>query len=414
MPRLAYDLLDGPLKTYANGTSSTEAVLEQARRLADNLKVAFDTPSGVPDNGVKLGPPRRDGSSDNSIAGIGTLVLEWTRLSDLTGVPEYGQLAQKGQSYLLNPKPAAGEPFPGLLGTTVSIETGEFLDSRGGWIGGDDSFYEYLIKMYVYDSKRFESYKDRWVTAAESSIKYLASSPTTRPGLTFLSSYDNATSLESVSEHRKCHSVVSYWCCVSCNLVTDTALFPVSVACFAGGNFILGGLVLDEPEYVQFGLNLTAAWRDTYISTATGIGPEVFEWVDSKTKSTSAPADAADFYRTAGFWITSPDYVLRPEVIESYYYAYRATGNPIYQEWAWEAFLAINRTCSTGSGFSGIKDVNTPGGGGFDNFQESFLFAEVMKYSYLIHAEDADYQVQTSGNRFVFNTEAHPIRAYQS
>lgn len=64
----------------------------------------------------------------------------------------------------------------------------------------------------------------------------------------------------------------------------------------------------------------------------------------------------------------------------------RATGNQMYRDWSWDAFVAINATTRVGSGFSSINDVNTPGGGGFQNVQESFFFAEVMKYSYLIHA----------------------------
>ena len=74
-------------------------------------------------------------------------------------------------------------------------------------------------------------------------------------------------------------------------------------------------------------------------------------------------------------------------MLESIYYAYRATGDAKYQEWAWEAYLAINRTCAVGSGYSSISNVNAPGGGGFQDFQESFWFAEVLKYAYLIHAE---------------------------
>ena len=70
------------------------------------------------------------------------------------------------------------------------IDNGTFIDARGGWGGGFDSFYEYLIKMYVYDPDRFEFYKDRWVLAADSSIKYLASHPTTRPELTFMSMFN--------------------------------------------------------------------------------------------------------------------------------------------------------------------------------------------------------------------------------
>ena len=58
----------------------------------------------------------------------------------------------------------------------------------------------------------------------------------------------------------------------------------------------------------------------------------------------------------------------------------------MYQDWAWDAFLAINATTRTGQGFSAISDVNAAKGGSFLNVQESFLFAEVLKYSYLIHA----------------------------
>jgi mannosyl-oligosaccharide alpha-1,2-mannosidase len=182
----AYDLLNGPLSEHIKKTSDVDAILVQAKRLADNLKVAFDTPSGVPDNNLFFNPPRRGGSTTNGIATIGTLVLEWTRLSDLCNDTQYADLAQKGESYLLHPRPASGEPFPGLLGTNVLLSNGEFIDSNGGWGGGTDSFYEYLIKMYLYDPNRFAEYRDRWIAAADSSMRYLVSHPTTRPELTFL------------------------------------------------------------------------------------------------------------------------------------------------------------------------------------------------------------------------------------
>lgn len=172
----------------------------------------------------------------------------------------------------------------------------------------------------------------------------------------------------------------------------DSRPGPSTVACFDGGNFILGGLTLDEPRYVDFGLELVAACHETYTQTLTGIGPEVFSWQDGAlspdaSNNPGPPANQADFYERAGFWINSGNYLLRPEVIESFYYAYRATGDPKYQEWAWDAFQRINATCRVGSGYSSINDVNAPKGGGFSDFQESFWFAEVLKYSYLIHAE---------------------------
>ena len=199
---LGYDLLKGPLSNYATNATAVDAILTQAQKLADNLAFAFDTPTGIPSNNLYFNPQATDGSTTNGIATIGSLVLEWTHLSDLTGNQTYAELTQKGESYLLNPKPSTSEPFPGLVGTNVDIDTGLFQDASGGWVGGDDSFYEYLIKMYVYDSTRFATYKDRWVLAANSTIQYLASHPSTRPDLTFTAVFDG-TELIFESEHRK-------------------------------------------------------------------------------------------------------------------------------------------------------------------------------------------------------------------
>ena len=170
-----YDLLKGPLSNLATNASAVDTLLTQSRSLADSLSFAFDTPTGIPSNNLYFTNKPTDGSVTNGLATIGTLCLEWQHLSDLTGDPSYGDLAQKAETYLLNPLPASNEPFPGLVGTNVNISNGVFVDATGGWNGGDDSFYEYLIKMYVYDSARYSNYSDRWVMAADSTIKYLTS-----------------------------------------------------------------------------------------------------------------------------------------------------------------------------------------------------------------------------------------------
>lgn len=175
------------------------------------MKFAFDTPSGVPDPTIYLNPePKRAGSSRNNIAEVGTLVLEWTRLSDLTGNPEYAQLAQKAESYILKPTPESGEPFPGLTGTYLNLTDGTFIDSSGGWSGLTDSYYEYLIKMYLYDPEEFSFYKDRWIAAADSTIEYLASHPTSREDITFLSQYQGTQTIPS-SSHCKSTPPPSRW-----------------------------------------------------------------------------------------------------------------------------------------------------------------------------------------------------------
>lgn len=206
-----------------------------------------------------------------------------------------------------------------ILGDFANTETGLYLELS-----------HIPLETYLLTPHR------RWILAANSTIEHLSSHPSSRANLTFIAAY-NGQSLEYEFSH---------------------------LGCFAGGNFILGGLVLDNTDYTDFGLAITAGCHDTYISTATRIGPESFSWLPAGSNDTSAvPADQLLFYQQNGFWITNSDYILRPEVMESYYYAYRATGDSKYQDWAWDAFRAITSTTQIGSGYSEIEDVNVVGGG---------------------------------------------------
>lgn len=139
----------------------------------------------------------------------------------------------------------------------------------------------------------------RWKAAADSTMAHLASHPESRPALTFLSRY-NGTNLYHDSAH---------------------------LACFDGGNFLLGGLVLNEQKYVDFGLELVASCGELSSNLLHGVGPENFGWDAARV-----PMSQYDFYGRAGFYVTDGSYHLRPEIIESFYYAYRATGDRRYQD----------------------------------------------------------------------------------
>jgi mannosyl-oligosaccharide alpha-1,2-mannosidase len=164
-----------------------------------------------------------------------------------------------------------------------------------------------------------------------------------------------------------------------------------------------------------------------YKATETGIGPETIQWIPAECNSTSTSTTKSalldwklppnqspsnPFYQENGFWIVDGTYNLRPEVLESYYYAYRITHDPIYQEWAWEAFVAINRTARLQHGFNFLGDVNAKDGMNLrGNAQESYFFSETLKYAYLIFSRDGEWQVNHDGdNHFVYNTEGHPLR----
>lgn len=112
-----------------------------------------------------------------------------------------------------------------------------------------------------------------------------------------------------------------------------------------------------------------------------------------------------------GFWIEDPTYNLRPEALESYYYAYRITQDTKYQDWAWEAFVAINRTAKMDAGFNFLGDVNTKDGNKMKgNLQESYFFSETLRYAWLIFEEEGGVHVNVGRQGWVFNTEGHPLK----
>jgi mannosyl-oligosaccharide alpha-1,2-mannosidase len=153
-----------------------------------------------------------------------------------------------------------------------------------------------------------------------------------------------------------------------------------SLSWFAGGNFILGGMVADNQTLVDYGLSIADAAGAIYNSTQTGLGGEFVTWSTTCEESESNSCNPNDAIR-----ISDGRYRLRPEVLETWYYAYRATKDVKYRDWLWAAFEAINRYCRTETGFSSITNVDAPGGGSKGDVQESFVFAEVMKYVYLAH-----------------------------
>jgi mannosyl-oligosaccharide alpha-1,2-mannosidase len=396
----SYDLLKGPFAHLDVEGKNVDALLTQATSLADMLKFAFDTPTGIPVNNIfpnnhtfSARGRMLDGTRTAGLAEMGTLVLEWQRLSDLTGNPEYGHLAQRAESYWLNP---SREVWPGLTGGNFSVETGEIIDEYGGWTSGNDSAYEYLIKMYAYDPERYENYSSRFIAAADSTIAQLLSHPSSRPDLTMAGSFSG--------------SVV--------------ANYSEQLACFIGGSFILGSTVLDKPEYLSYGLKFSEFCANGYRYTASGIGPILYSW-NLTELSNANYSNQTEFYEKAGWFINDNTYFLNgqaPEAIESWYYAYQVTGSQYWRDVAWAYTLAQNRTERIGSGFSSILNVLKEDGGGYENFQASYMLAEVLKYQYLVQVPaekkgiwDVEYAPDGVGkggnvNYFVYNTEAHPIR----
>ena len=116
----------------------------------------------------------------------------------------------------------------------------------------------------------------------------------------------------------------------------------------------------------------------------TGIGPEVFAFVSSDgayTGGSPPTVDQLEFNKEHGFYISSDgaDYYLRPEVLESNFYAWRVTGDTKYLDRAASAIDSFNKYLRAPVGYAGIYDVTSANSTKIDDM-ESFWFAEVLKY----------------------------------
>jgi len=165
------------------------------------------------------------------------------------------------------------------------------------------------------------------------------------------------------------------------------------LACFAGGMFALGAYhnaTADTELHMLLGKELTNTCHEFYVRQATGIGPEM-----------------VSFWSNDDFVPVENSYILRPETVESFYVLHWITGDPTYQEWGWDAFQAIEKYCGTPNGYSGIRDV-TNTDVEHDDLQQSFFMAETLKYLYLLFSPKETLSL----DKWVFNTEAHPMRVW--
>ncbi|KAG8163156.1 hypothetical protein KVR01_007634 [Diaporthe batatas] len=99
-------------------------------------------------------------------------------------------------------------------------------------------------------------------------------------------------------------------------------------------------------------------------------------------------------------------YILRPEAIESVWYMYRITGDPIWQEKGWKMWKAVAKHTRSRVAHTAVDGVNNKDGttSPIDSM-ESFWLAETLKYYYLLYsAPDL-----ISLDDWVLNTEAHPF-----
>ncbi|CAH1130761.1 unnamed protein product [Ceutorhynchus assimilis] len=336
---------------------------DKAQKIADKLLPAFNTPTGIPNALVnfKTGSSKNYGwasGSSSILSEFGTLHLEFSYLSDITGKTIYRNKVDKIR-HVLNTIEKPNGLYPNYLNPR-SGKWGQHHMSMGA-LG--DSFYEYLLKAWLLSGKEDNEARQMFDEAMEAAMKHmLHQSPA---GLTYFADlkFDRV-------EHKMDH-----------------------LACFSGGMLALASRTLKDDHsarYMDIAKQITNTCHESYDRTYTKLGPEAFRFTEG--------AEARALKSSEKY------YILRPETIESYFYLYRLTKDEKYRDWGWEAVQALEKHCRVPGGYTGLKNVYSEDPQQ-DDVQQSFFLAETLKYLYLLFSDDNFFSL----DHWVYNTEAHPL-----
>jgi hypothetical protein len=241
--------------------------------------------------------------------------VEFRYLSHATGEPKYGRKAEA-----VIERMDGVHPSNGLFPIYFSPDSGQPTTSHVTFGALGDSFYEYLIKVWVQGGRREEMYRRLYDDAMNGMTKLLLkrSSPS---NLAYVADWNGANT-EDKMDH---------------------------LVCFVPGMLALGAYTAaGTPGEANAVRDLTNAKAlaytcyQMYERMATGIAPEYVTFPGGHDLEAAGGA---------------PFYILRPEAAEALYVLHQLTGNPIYREWGWKMFAAIDRYCKTEFGYGAHPDV---------------------------------------------------------
>ncbi|KAH9558161.1 hypothetical protein CY35_07G122600 [Sphagnum magellanicum] len=351
-------VLGGLLSAY--DLTAEKMFLTKAKEIADRLLPAWDTRTGIPyttinlDSGRAHNPGWTGGSS--VLADLGTEQVEFIGLSQRTGDPKYKQKVENVIKQLRKIFPKDG-----LLPIYISADNGQPTTGKITFGAMGDSFYEYLLKVWIQGNKTevVKHYREMWEQSMEGIMGLVSKS--TPSGYTFLAERSGSTLYNKMDE----------------------------LACFAPGMLALGteGAPPEKAEkYLTLAKELTRTCYNFYMSTPTKLAGENYQFYDGQDMQVGTPWN-----------------ILRPETVESLMYVWRKTGDSKYRDWGWDIFQAFEKQSRTPTGYVGLRNVRT---GEKDDMMQSFFVAETLKYFYLLYSPSSVIPL----DKWVFNTEAHPLR----
>ena len=201
------------------------------------------------------------------------------------------------------------KPPNGLYPNYIHPETGKWGASETSLGALGDSFYEYLLKIWVYRGGRARQEKDGRAT-------YDSAMQAVRSQLVQRSKPSGLLYIAEGKGNRLLHKMGH-------------------LACFTGGMFSLGAREAPDDDYrawyMETAAGITNTCHESYKKSPLGLGPEAMLF-DGRNEAWNS--NARERY-----------YILRPETVEAYFYMWRMTHDQKYRDWAWEAVEAIETHC---------------------------------------------------------------------
>nr|CAB3448152.1 unnamed protein product [Digitaria exilis] len=285
-----------------------DQLLHLAESLGNRFLPAFETPTGLPYAWINLkyGVMENE-TTETSTSGCGSLILEMGVLSRLTGDSRYEAAALRALRKLWSMRSSLN-----LVGTTLDVFTGKWIEYSSGIGAGVDSFYEYLIKAYILFGS--DEYWDMFHAAYLAVQKYFRHGPW----------YHEADMRTGEATHWQLTSLQAFWPGLQ-TLVGDVAAANLSHREFYNVWQRFG--VLPERYLLDYGM----------------LHP------------------------------TEKYYPLRPEFAESTFYLYQATKDPWYLEVGETIIGSLNYYTKVDGGFASVRDVSTMK---LEDHQHSFFLSE--------------------------------------
>ncbi|KAL7955865.1 glycoside hydrolase family 47 protein [Trichoderma compactum] len=391
--------LGGLLAAY--DLSGRKVLLKKAIELGDLIYAGFNTENGMPVDFLNFHSAKSgegllvEGSVVS--ASPGTLSLELAHLSQVTGDPKYYSAVSQVMDVFYEGQNQTS--VPGVWPMSISMMSKDVVHGSSYTLGGcADSLYEYLPKMHQLlrgGEPKYETMSKTFLKAADRHFLFRPMLPTEDDIL------------------------------MSGNINVDERGNPVldpeteHLTCFVGGMFGLAGRLFNNADDVETGIKLTNGCVYAYRAFPTGMMPERIDlapckdrshcpwdqdyWLQERDKRPEWMAHLPKGFTTA----KDPRYLLRPEAIESVFYAYRITGQREFQDAAWDMFTAIAKGTQTAYANAAVLDVTIADGKlPLEDYMESFWLAETLKYFYLVFTTPDIISLDD----YVLNTEAHPFK----